>query len=134
MKRLFAILMILVLPLNLLGVDDTFFDYQNYNHGYCPSCNYCPCQCDGGTCSDSCTPPPYPKEPATCPPGAPCTSATPATPCAPEPCQSPCDPCAPVCGTGCGISVCAIVVAIAALAAAAAIIIGSSNGSSTSSN
>ncbi|MEZ5315659.1 MAG: hypothetical protein R3E91_05595 [Chlamydiales bacterium] len=42
-----------------------------------------------------------------------------------------CDPCAPICGTKCGISICAIGVAIVAIAGAAAIILVSGNGSST---
>jgi hypothetical protein len=37
----------------------------------------------------------------------------------------PCAPCAPVCGTECGVSVCAIGVAILAIVAAAAIILSS---------
>ncbi len=132
MKSFIALLLILLMSAqSAFAVDDTFFDYQNYNHGYCPDCNYCPCRCGGGSCpNNSCeTPAPYPQDPPPCPPGAPCGTPTPcAAPCAPAPCD-PCDPCAPVCGTECGISVCAIVVGIAALAAAAAIIICSSNGS-----
>lgn len=36
-----------------------------------------------------------------------------------------CAPCAPVCGTDCGVSICAVVIAIAAVVAAGAIILAS---------
>ncbi len=78
------------------------YDYQNYNHGYCPECECSPC-----TCQPS-------GEQTTCP--AACSS---------------CEGNAPVCGTECGISICALGVAVAALAAAAAIIISSGNGSTS---
>ncbi|MCH9608948.1 MAG: hypothetical protein S4CHLAM45_03110 [Chlamydiales bacterium] len=135
MKRFFVLTILFCFCFSPYGfcVDDTFFDYQNYNHGYCPDCNYCPCRCDVESCpsgNPSCPPqkenytPPYPKEPTPCPP-----TESNAAPCAPTPCATTtCDPCAPVCGAECGISVCAITVAIAAVAAAAAIIVASSNG------
>lgn len=31
---------------SISAANSTFIDYQNYNHGYCPSCNYEPCVCD----------------------------------------------------------------------------------------
>ena len=82
--------------------------YQNFNHGYCPSCDCTPC-C--GTCNSS------EDEGAYC-----------------APCGDLCEPpCAPICGTQCGISICAIGIAVAAVVAAAAIIIASGNGSSSHS-
>lgn len=103
MKKLtlFFSVMLLTLSTSLSAADNTFIDYQNYNHGYCSSCNCAPCACE--------------------PAPAPCQ----------QPC-GPCDPCAPVCGTECGVSICAIGVGVAAVAAAAAIIIASGDGSSTS--
>ncbi len=135
MKRLvtvFAILATLWSP-KLLAANDTFFDYQNYNHGYCPTCNYYPCRCEAGGAPSSCPtcpnqhvpPAPYPQDPSSCPNGS----------CAPESCATcnqSCDPEAPTCSKPCGVSICAIAVAIIAIAAAAAIIVGSSNGSGSS--
>lgn len=92
--------------------DSTFLDYQNYNHGYCPTCNCQPCRCEA----------PPPEEPETYA----CAPTTPA--CAPAPCD-PAAPCAPVCGTECGISLCAIAVGVVALAVAAVIIATSGSGS-----
>ena len=102
MKKVTALLslMLVAFSTSLAAADNTFIDYQNYNHGYCSSCNCAPCVCDP-------SPPPC------------------SVPCA------PCDPCAPVCGTECGVSICAIGVGVAAVAAAAAIIIASGSGSST---
>lgn len=125
MRKTIAIFCIIstFLSPKLVAANDTFFDYQNYNHGYCPDCNYYPCRCDTGytpcpTCPNSTVPPaPYPQDPDACPNGA-CGT-----------CNDVCDPGAPVCKSTCGISICAIAVAIAAVAAAAAIIVGSSNGS-----
>lgn len=130
MKKVIALLCILSTGFTtmLSGASDTFMDYQNYNHGYCPDCNYYPCRCDTGYCPDAnpCPTcphaegeyqPPYPQQPDACP--ATCNT-----------CDDVCDPCAPVCRNSCGISICAIAIAIAAVAAAAAIIVGSSNGSS----
>lgn len=97
---------------------DTFLDYQNYNHGYCPTCNCLPCKCEV---------PPLDPPPAAAPVPAPC-----AVPQSPPP--APCDPCAPVCGAECGISLCALGVAAVAVAAAIVIIVtaGSGGGSSSS--
>ncbi|MBS0623392.1 MAG: hypothetical protein JSS62_02095 [Verrucomicrobia bacterium] len=127
MRKVIAVLCIfsIFIGQNLCAASDTFIDYQNYNHGYCPECNYYPCQCDTGYCPNvnSCSScpngaPPCPPEPPACPP--------PASTCGS--CNSY-DPFAPVGGGMCGVSICAIAVAIAAVAAAAAIIVGSSNGS-----
>jgi len=104
MQKVTALFSILLLACTSIvrADDDTFIDYQNYNHGYCSTCSNAPCGC-GEPCSDE-----------GCPPVV-----------------NPCDPCAPVCGTECGISVCAIAVAIAAVAAAAAIVISSGDGGSS---
>lgn len=138
MKRMISSFLIPVISLqffcsqSLHAADDTFFDYQNYNHGYCPDCSYCPCRCQTGACnSNSCeSAPPYPKTPPPCPPGTPCQAVAPCpSPCQ-APCQTPCNPCdpaAPVCGSPCGISICAILVAIAAVVGAGAIIVASSS-------
>lgn len=106
MKQVIAILSLIVMATGttLSAASNTFLDYQNYNHGYCPTCNCEPC-----TCGSPQPPPP---------------------PC-PEP-GGPCDPCAPVCGTECGVSICAIGVGVAAVAAAAAIIVTSSSGNRSS--
>lgn len=102
---------------SISAANSTFIDYQNYNHGYCPSCNYEPCVCDPPPYQDAGYPPCTPPYPAPCPPEPPC-----------EPPCDPCDPCAPVCGTDCGVSVCAIAVAVAAVIAAAAIVLSSGSG------
>lgn len=112
-----SLILSLVIFSSLFGASNTFIDYQNYNHGYCPDCNCYPCKCGGGA-QDS---PPYPVQDAPPPACAPCGNA---------PCKKP-DPCAPapVCGTNCGISLCYVGLAIAGVAAAAAIIVTSNNGS-----
>lgn len=33
----------------LTAASNTFLDYQNYNHGYCPDCQCTPCTCKSGT-------------------------------------------------------------------------------------
>src|SRR5262245_9607833 len=117
-----------------LRASDTFTDYQNYNHGYCPDCNCHPCKCNSQAetvgapaCASVAAPPAC--APAT---PAPCAPVTPA-PCAP--CKAPCEkpePCAPapVCATNCGISLCWIGLGLAVVATAAAIIVSSNNGRS----
>lgn len=110
MRKIIALLsaILIVCGTSLTAADSTFLDYQNYNHGYCPECSCYPCRCD-----------------------VPCPEEAPCDPCpVPNPCN-PCDPCAPVCGTECGVSICAIGIGLAAVAAAAAIIIASGNGGST---
>jgi hypothetical protein len=122
----FICIFLLALALPLEAVSNTFIDYQNYNHGYCPECNCYPCRCP--------TPPPNTaeKQPcATCPNGEePTPDAVPGNPptCNPCPKPDPCDP-APVCGTNCGISLWWVGLIIGGLAAAGAIIISSNNGS-----
>lgn len=93
----------LCFSMTLFSVDSTFLDYQNYNHGYCPECNCYPCRCDGPGGCEPCN-----------------TCAVP----------DPCNP-APVCGTQCGLSVCAVALAIIIVAGVAAIIISSSGSSHT---
>lgn len=120
MKRLIALSLIpFMLAQSAFAADDTFIDYQNYNHGYCPSCSYCPCKCDAQS---------------GCEGQAPCNApaAACAAPCEQKEC-SPCDPQPRDCGYKCGVPVCAIVVAIGALAAAAAILLSTNAGSSPSS-
>ena len=99
---------------SLFAANNPYVDYQNYNQGYCSTCNCYPCMC-------------APQQPCV-PQGAPC-AAPPCGPCGAPAC-GPCDAGAPVCGAECGISICAIGVAVAAVAAAAAIIIASGNGHS----
>lgn len=118
----------LVAPLSA-DPSSTYIDYQNFNHGYCPTCNCYPC-----ACAPQQYPPPPPPIPGGLPPTGPIPCGAPAR--GPGPCATcgpcaPCDPCAPVCGTDCGVSICAIAVAVVAVAAAAAIIVASGNGSST---
>src|ERR1700722_2803627 len=132
MKQLYSVMCALVMLLSFPHVGkaaNTTFDYQNYNHGYCPQCSCCPCKCNG--------PVPQPCAPCGNAPCAPCGEApcapcapAPCAPCAPAPCAPPCgpQPCAPACGVDCGISLCAIGVAVAALVAAAVIIVSSGNG------
>lgn len=104
-----------------VSASDVFVDYQNYNHDYCPTCDCNPCRCNYGPVSTPCQP--NVCEPSVCDP---CDANV----CEPSVCE-PCNPCAPVCGSECGISVCAIGVAIAALATAAVLIVSSGNGSAS---
>lgn len=99
---------LLTLSLSPLRASDTFVDYQNFNHGYCPDCNCYPCRCGEENFLDA------------------------EDPCDDEPCdecEKP-DPCNPacVCGTNCGISLWVVGLVIAGVATAGALIIGSSNG------
>lgn len=130
-KKLLSLLTLLIFAgsSTLSAANNTFLDYQNYNHGYCPDCNCAPCSCteQPAACEQPCNP---------CAPAAPspspcvaAPSAAPCNPCAPAaPCAAPCDPCAPVCGAECGISWCAIAVGVAALVAAAVIIFTAGHG------
>lgn len=136
MKKALTVLLTFLMAISPLSMRaNTIFDYQNYNHDYCPNCQCAPCKCSGavnspcsrGTCPPTprCEPVPQPVPPI--PPAAvpPCGAcAAPAAPCAP--CKAPC---APACGTTCGLSVCTIGVVVAALVAAAVIIVSSGNGS-----
>lgn len=135
MKSTLIFLCLMLVCSYSLRASNTFIDYQNYNHGYCPECNCYPCRCDG-TC------PPTEDNPNPCPscPSGKCSAGE-----LPPPpvgdgekkecnvCKqpNPCDP-APVCGTNCGISLCWVGLAIAGVAAAAAIIVTSNNGSTPS--
>lgn len=115
--------------------NNVFIDYQNYRHGYCPSCDCYPCRCNQ-------CPPANPSSSAPCevpPPACPSPCQAPACPPPQPPCEAPCEeeacapacataPCAPVCGTECGISACAIGIGIAALVTAAVLIVSSGNG------
>jgi len=103
--------LIILFCAGIVALSGTFFadtgklyDYQNYNHGYCPECSCYPCECE---CQ---------------PEDAPC------------PCPPSCDPCASVCGTDCGISMCALGIGLAALAVAGVIIVSSGNGSTGHAN
>lgn len=111
-------------------------DYQNYNHGYCPTCDGPLGSCNCGTP----TPPPPPVNP---PPAYPSYYYNPVPPapvpaCATGTCggapieevdDAPCAPCAGASGVNCGISICALGILLIALAAGAAIIVSSGNGS-----
>jgi len=102
---------------SLSAASDTFWDYQNYNHGYCADCNCYPCQCELS---------PMDPPPAAAPVPDPCCGV----PQSPPP--APCDPCAPVCGAECGVSLCAIAVAAVAVGVAIVIIAASGVGSGSS--
>lgn len=106
MKKYVSILTTVCFALGatLSASNTAYADYQNYNQGYPPAV--------------------APGGPTPC--GAPVYGPGPCATC------GPCDPCAPVCGTDCGVSICAIGLGVVAVAAAAAIIIASGNGSSTS--
>lgn len=98
---------------HVYAASNTFLDYQNYNHGYCPDCNCCPCKCAGGGCY------------------APDNPNSPQDPVNPQgSCQKP-DPCCPpatsVC-TQCGLNVIYVGAGIAIIATVASIIVGSNNG------
>ncbi|MFZ0566053.1 MAG: hypothetical protein WAM28_07705 [Chlamydiales bacterium] len=87
---------------------------QNYQYGYCSVCDCYPCRCPSPSYAQpvlaaSCAPCPHP-----CPPPNPCF---------------PCDPCAPVCGTQCGLTVCAIGAAVALVVITAAIIVSTGEAS-----
>lgn len=70
--------------------------------------------------AEMCDPPaPYYAPPPICNP-TPCPQPYP-PPCS-SPC-APCDPCAPVCGLDCGVSICAIAVAVLAVVGAAALVL-----------
>ena len=123
----------------LRAANDTFMDYQNYNHGYCPDCNCYPCKCkpysnvpscatcdddDEDDCDDECE---------DCDDDDECDEECDEDEDECDDCEAP-DPCNPasVCGTNCGISICWIGLGIAGIATAAAIIVGSNNGSRAS--
>lgn len=138
------ICILLTATFSSLKASDTFMDYQNYDHGYCPDCNCYPCRCNAAAAAEEAgaaglPPPPCAACGAAIPPGAPlppfpnpeaaAAAAATAASNAPPPCKKPdpCDP-APVCATNCGISLCWIGLGIAVVATAAAIIVSSNNG------
>jgi hypothetical protein len=144
MRKVLSLLCILLTAIfsPLHAASDTFMDYQNYTHGYCPECNCYPCQCNAKAAEE------VGEEPGALPPPpcGPCGAAVPsaafgvlpppppavaaaAAEEAAEECEkpNPCDP-APVCATNCGISLCWIGLGIAVVATAAAIIVSTNNG------
>lgn len=145
----FVCIFLIGLSLPLRAANDTFIDYQNYNHGYCPICNSYPCRCKKPYNPEN-GPPPIPEAgpgPMPAPPPGPGPTPPPPAPGPgpdgpppppgpgpgpkkppPPPPPSPCNP-APVCGTNCGISLVWIGIGIVGLAAAAVIIVSSNNGS-----
>ncbi len=103
-----------VIATSLNGASNTFIDYQNYNHGYCSTCNCAPCKC--GQQND---PPPEEQ-----PPCQACGAEQDPNACTPP---NPCDP-APVCATECGLSLWWVGIGLAVAAAAASIIVTNNNG------
>lgn len=137
MKKALRLIIAILFPLtpSLFAANDTFIDYQNFNHGYCPTCYCYPCTCA--------VPPDRALQPQIPPPPGeelpPIMSSPPppggAPPCGTTPCATtcaPCDPCAPIVGLKCGVSFCAVGVAIVAIVGAAAIVIATSHGASHS--
>lgn len=141
MKRVYALLLALLAALAPLQLRaQNIFEYQNYNHGYCPECHCSPCRCglNGGQGPALLPPPPPTAAYAApgpgcpgggCPPEPRCEAVPqpqqPIPPAVAQPCQKPC---APVCGTTCGVSITTLGVVIAAIATAAVIIVTSGNG------
>ena|GEM_PF-2207948 len=124
------------------AADNTFLDYQNYNHGYCPQCNGYPCSCpskpyqscpqDVEDCPDA---PVYNDNIQPCYKGQDCglcEDPVEETELCADECPPPCDPCAPVCGTTSGFSIAAVGLALIAIGAGAVVIVTSNNGSSSS--
>ncbi len=121
MKGLISLICIfLAAAAPLKAASDTFIDYQNYNHGYCPDCNCYPCRCAENV--DAPVPPPPPPPP---PGAAAAVPPPPASPCGPKP-----DACTPatICATNCGISLWIVGLVIAGVATAGALIVSSNNG------
>ncbi len=151
MKRLTAIVVLLTFWISpLRAASDTFVDYQNYNHGYCPECGSFPCRCGERAAGNNLAPeeapvpppppagpgfsyggPPAPAPNGRVPPPPPGVAAkTPPPPAPPTPaCKKP-EPCAPaaVCATNCGVRLIWVGLGIVVLATGAAIIISSNNG------
>ncbi len=113
MKTVLTFLCILITAsaIPLRAASDTFVDYQNYNHGYCPTCNCYPCRCAElfGDAEEE-----DPEEEEDDAPGE--SNGV-----------DPCEP-APVCACNCGISLWAIGLVIGGLATAGVIIVSSNNG------
>lgn len=140
MKKAIRLIIAILFPLtpSLFAANDTFIDYQNFNHGYCPTCNCYPCTCavpPDRALQPQIPPPPPGEVPPIVPPPPPPPGPDGPPPCGAAPCASacaPCDPCAPIVGLKCGVSFCAVGVAIVAVVAAAAIVIATSGGTSHS--
>ncbi len=132
MRKCLSIFFVLLIAAGsqLSAASNTFLDYQNYNHGYCPDCNCCPCKCAGGGCYAPQPPPPPPSPnqppPPPPPPGDPQDPINPQGACKkPEPC---CPPATSTC-TECGLNIVYVGLGIAAVVTAATILIGMDNGS-----
>jgi hypothetical protein len=136
-KLMTLICILLTAAFSPLKAGDTFIDYQNYDHGYCPECNCYPCQCNAmaeelGEEEGALPPPPCGPCGAAVPASAAFGTLPPPPPAAAAACEEcekpdPCDP-APVCATNCGISLCWIGLGIAVIATGAALIVSSNNG------
>lgn len=141
MKRVYALFLALltaIAPFEMRA--QNIFEYQNYNHGYCPECHCSPCRCGLGGFGPMPPPPPPPVPPTAayagpdcnsgqCPPQPRCEAVPqpeqPIPPAVAQPCQKPC---APACGAACGVSITTLGVVVAAIAIAAVIIVTSGNG------
>lgn len=118
----------------LVGSSNTFLDYQNYDHGYCPDCNCAKCKCGGGDKSPSCSEG-EDGEPSSCQgcggnPGS-CKKCSQGAKEGSPSCKTPdpCDPPATSDSAQCGISIWCLGIGVAAIAAAAVVIVSSNNGS-----
>ncbi len=127
LKYLLTFLCIFLASTGCLRAGDTFVDYQNFNHGYCPNCHCSPCQCAGleeGVAAEAVAEDGeggvLVAEPA---PAA--VTAEEAE--EEEAATAACEP-AVVCATNCGISLWWIGLILAGLATAGAIIVSSNNG------
>ncbi|MEZ5315658.1 MAG: hypothetical protein R3E91_05590 [Chlamydiales bacterium] len=124
---------------SLLHADsNTFLDYQNYNHGYCPSCNCHPCSCVDESCVDE---DPQPKSNPACTESSntfldyqnynhgycPSCNCYPCS-CDEHPQPNPCTPPATSTSTQCGLNIVYVGLGIAVIVTAATLIIGSNNG------
>jgi hypothetical protein len=115
MRAFISILCALLMAASpLKGASDTFVDYQNFNHGYCPDCNCYPCRCAelGITPATAATP-----AAAATPPAAP-------EPVKPDACNQP----KPICPENCGIRLWIVGLVLAGTATAGAILVSSNNG------
>ncbi|NGX55752.1 MAG: hypothetical protein KR126chlam2_01394 [Chlamydiae bacterium] len=58
MKKLIALFCTGLIAIGGISVADTgkLYDYQNYNHGYCPECSCTPCECQSADQSSPCPP------------------------------------------------------------------------------
>jgi hypothetical protein len=112
---------------------NTFIDYQNFNRGYCPTCNCYPCQCGAHDHAntidelnvgeeDEFLPSNLPEEEAwkaaLFEASRPSAICNPPNQCKPDPCLP-----APICACECGLSVVSIALAVAIVAATGALIV-----------